>query len=94
MVVCCVCYHRVPNMSQAFRFRVLLLRKKERERQGRWDIPSSLFVVCIKYNIIILTFPSAIETERLVLSLALSLASVNGDRESSVFQTFLISDAF
>ena len=81
-------------MSQAFRFCILLLRKREKERQGRWDIPSSLFVFCIKYNIITLMFPSAIESERLVLSLALSLASVNGDRESSVFQTFLISDTF
>lgn len=39
-------------------------------------------------------FPSAIETETLVLSVALSLASVNVDSESNVFQTLLISDIF
>ena len=39
-------------------------------------------------------FPSAVETETSVLSVALSLASVNVDSESSVFQTLLISDMF
>lgn len=61
-------------------------KKRGRGRQDTWDIPFSLFVFSIKYHNTM--FPSAVETGHLVLS----VAPMNGDGESSVFQTLLISD--
>ena len=45
LVVCCICHHRVPNMSWIFGFCILLLRKKRKGKARQIGYP--LLLVCI-----------------------------------------------
>ena len=45
LVVCCICHHRVPNMSWIFGFCILLLRKKRKGKARQVGYP--LLLVCI-----------------------------------------------